>query len=244
MGGQRPDHALQPRTRMTHPFTTQREKNSRPARRTLLIESGVFAVALGLTVASAIGLREAQSTGQALPSLSRVQHVSHVTDTQAQPEPAVAEEFPAFQLRETQIDAESASRWFDGRPVRRARTIEMIVTAYSPDDRSCGIFADGQTATLHSVWTNGFKLVAADPKVLPYGTMLTIPGYALVDQQNEDAGEYIVPVLDCGGAIKGNRLDLLFPTHDMALQWGRRTIEVTVWEYADGKPAPNPRKVR
>ena len=79
------------------------------------------------------------------------------------------------------------------------------------------------------------RLVAADPKVLPYGTMLTVPGYA--------DGE-IVPVLDCGGAIKGARLDLLFPTHEGALNWGVQDLRVVVWEYADGQPAPNPRRVR
>lgn len=126
-------------------------------------------------------------------------------------------------------------RWFDGRPVRPARTIRMTVTGYSPDARSCGEFADGKTATLHSVWTNAMQLVAADPRVLPYGSMLTIPGYA---------GGEIVPVLDCGGAIKGNRLDVLFPSHGRARTWGVQRLTVTVWEYADGLPAPNPRKTR
>ena len=130
-------------------------------------------------------------------------------------------------------DAET--RWFDGRPVRPSKVMLMKVTGYSPDSRSCGVFADGQTATLHSVWTNGMNLVAADPKVLPYGSMITVPGYA---------DEQIVPVLDCGGAIKGNRLDLLFPTHRRALVWGVQTVRVTLWDYADGQPAPNPRKVR
>lgn len=131
--------------------------------------------------------------------------------------------------------AEVGTRWFNGRPVRPARTIMMTVTAYSPDARSCGDSADGITATLHSVWTNGFKLVAADPKVLPYGSMLSIAGY--------DNGQ-VVPVLDCGGAIKGRRLDVLFPTHEQARQWGIRKIPVVVWEYADGKPADDPRKQR
>lgn len=126
-------------------------------------------------------------------------------------------------------------RWFDGRPVRPVRTQWMTVTAYSPDAASCGDFADGQTATLHSVSTNAMQLVAADPKVLPYGSMITVPGYAADD---------IVPVLDCGGAIKGQRLDVLYPTHKRAQKWGVQRIAVTVWEYADGKPAPNPRRVR
>ncbi len=111
----------------------------------------------------------------------------------------------------------------------------MKVTGYSPDERSCGKFADGKTATLHSVWTNGMKLVAADTTVLPFGSMVSIPGY--------DVGD-IVPVLDRGGAIKGMRLDLLFGTHKQARQWGVRNLPVTVWEYADGKPVEDPRKLR
>lgn len=130
---------------------------------------------------------------------------------------------------------DTETRWFDGRPIRPSKVVVMKVTGYSPDNRSCGEFADGQTATLHSVWTNAMRLVAADPEVLPYGSMITVPGYA---------ADQVVPVLDCGGAIKGTRLDLLFPTHERALAWGVRTIRVTVWEYADGEPAPNPRKVR
>jgi 3D (Asp-Asp-Asp) domain-containing protein len=127
------------------------------------------------------------------------------------------------------------TRWFNGRPVRPARSIWIKATGYSPDERSCGDSADGLTATLHSVETNAFRLVAADPTVLPYGSMVTIPGY--------DNGE-IVPVLDCGGAIKGHRLDLLFRTHAEARYWGVKSLPVVVWEYADGKPADNPRKLR
>ncbi len=126
-------------------------------------------------------------------------------------------------------------RWFNGRPARPARTLSMKVTAYSPDERSCDASADGLTATLHDVSTNGHCLVAADPKILKYGTMLTIAGY--------DEGR-IVPVLDCGGAIRGKRLDVLFPTHEQARAWGVRTIKVVVWEYCDGLPAENPRKLR
>lgn len=128
-----------------------------------------------------------------------------------------------------------AIRWFNGRPVRPAKILWMQVTAYSPDARSCGSSADGLTATLHSVETNNSQLVAADPRILKYGSMVSVPGYA--------SGQ-IVPVLDCGGAIKGNRLDLLFPTNAQAVKWGRKPLSVTVWEYADGKPAENPRKLR
>lgn len=115
-------------------------------------------------------------------------------------------------------------RYFDGRPLMRSRTIWMTVTAYSPDHRSCGEYADGKTATMKSVWTNGMRLVAADPKVLKMGSLITVPGYG---------GGEVVPVLDVGGAIKGARLDVLFPSHAQARKWGVRKLKVTVWEYAD-----------
>ncbi len=121
-------------------------------------------------------------------------------------------------------DSDTSIRWFDGRKVRPVRTIYMTVTGYSPDARSCGEYADNKTAIMYSVWTNGMNLVAADPRVLPYRSLVSVPGYA---------GSEIVPIMDCGGAIKGSRLDLLYPTHELALQWGIRQLPVTVWEYAD-----------
>ncbi len=113
---------------------------------------------------------------------------------------------------------------FNGRPIRRVSQMSMLTTAYSPDARSCGKWADGYTASGYSVWTNGMKLVAADTSVLPFGSLVSIPGYN---------GGRPVPVLDRGGKIKGNRLDLLYPTHDIALQWGAQRLIVDVWEYAD-----------
>lgn len=116
---------------------------------------------------------------------------------------------------------------FNGRPVRAVKTITMRVTAYSPDERSCGDSADNITASGYSVWTNGGRLVAADSRVLPLGSLVAVPGY--------DGGA-VVPVLDRGGAIKGNRLDVLFPSHEQARRWGVRDLKVTVYEYADGEP--------
>lgn len=115
-------------------------------------------------------------------------------------------------------------RIFNGRRIRPARTLTMVTTAYSPDERSCGIHADGITASGKSVWTNGMKMVAADTRLLPFGTIVSIPGYY---------NGQPVPVLDRGGAIKGHRLDLLYPNHERALQWGRKTQKVVVWEYID-----------
>lgn len=206
--------------------------------------SAAAAVALvGLTAYSAVLAKEARSA----QPLAAIEVVETSAESDQVPSLMRAESARKNQVSEDRATEErlgaqasekiypTGTRFFDGRPVRAARTIEMVVTAYSPDGRSCGAFADGMTATLHHISTNGTKLVAADPKLLSYGTLLTIPGY--------DSGK-VVPVLDCGGAIKGNRLDVLFPTHEEARKWGVRKIKVTVWEYADGLPRQNPRKQR
>jgi len=118
-------------------------------------------------------------------------------------------------------------RYFNGRPIRAVRTMRMRVTAYSPDHRSCGIHADGITASGYSVDVNGGRLVAADRRLFPFGSLVSVPGYA--------SGQ-VVPVLDRGGAIKGSRLDVLYPTHAIARRWGVQHVDVMVWEYADGEP--------
>ena len=118
-------------------------------------------------------------------------------------------------------------RFHNGRPIIPVKSLRMRVTAYSPDHRSCGVHADGITASGYSVHTNAGRLVAADRKMFDFGQLLSIPGYA---------NEGVVPVLDRGGAIKGNRLDVLYPTHERAMQWGVKHLIVTVWAYADGKP--------
>lgn len=102
---------------------------------------------------------------------------------------------------------------------REARVIMMEVTAYCPCQQCCGPEAQGLTASGKHVSYNEGRFVAADTRVLPFGTQISVPGY--------NNGEP-VEVLDRGGAIKGNRLDVYFPHHETALQWGRRTVPVVV----------------
>ena len=103
----------------------------------------------------------------------------------------------------------------------KPRTLTMEVTAYCPCRKCCGKNARGLTASGFKVTHNAGLFVAADTALLPFHTKLLVPGYA---------GEKAVPVLDRGGAIKGNRIDVFFASHQEALQWGRRTIEVTIVE--------------
>ncbi len=80
------------------------------------------------------------------------------------------------------------------------------VTAYCPAACCCGNFADGLTAS----GVPAVGLIVAAPPDIPFGTPLTVQGYG-----------YAV-VADRGGAITGRKLDVLFKTHQEALNWGVR----------------------
>jgi 3D (Asp-Asp-Asp) domain-containing protein len=108
-----------------------------------------------------------------------------------------------------------------GRAPRRVATLRMEVTAYCPCTKCCGPLAQGVTASGRLVSHNAGKFVAADTGILKFGTRLEIPGY-------HDARP--VEVIDRGGAIKGYKLDVYFPTHEEALLWGRKMLDVNVVE--------------
>jgi 3D (Asp-Asp-Asp) domain-containing protein len=221
----------------TSPTNARERLRSRTAARrfrVIAVQAGVFGVALFTVATSAVWAKRGGLEFSA-PALAAVEHVSGAEKTASKPvveaPPAPAPETfatpaPEFTVERVEIidPADAEVRYFDGRAVRPVKVIWMVTTAYSPDERSCGKWADGITASNRSVWTNGMKLVAADTKVLKMHSLISIPGY-------HDAE--IVPVLDRGGAIKGNRLDLLYPTHERALQWGVQRLPVTVYEYAD-----------
>jgi peptidoglycan DL-endopeptidase CwlO len=79
---------------------------------------------------------------------------------------------------------------------------------------STGYSLPGRTAT---GMPTGWGVVAVDPSVIPLGTRLTIPGY----------GEGVAA--DTGSAVRGNAIDLWFPTLAQANAWGRRTVTITLY---------------
>jgi 3D (Asp-Asp-Asp) domain-containing protein len=72
----------------------------------------------------------------------------------------------------------------------------------------------GRTATGVPV---GRGVVAVDPSVIPLGSRLYIPGY----------GNGVAA--DVGGGIRGNIIDLWFPTYAECAGWGRRTVTITIY---------------
>lgn len=82
-----------------------------------------------------------------------------------------------------------------------------------PSDPWYGITATGTRAT------EG-RTIAVDPKVIPYGTEVTIC-YA-------DGTEHTYIAEDCGGAIKGNRTDVYMDSHEAANVAGIKYGEVFI----------------
>lgn len=106
---------------------------------------------------------------------------------------------------------EVAHRGFVGTMRLADAALKMVATAYTASCSGCsGITASGRPA--------GHGIVAVDPRVIPLGTHLFIPGYG-----HAFAG-------DTGGAIHGNRIDLGFDSHRDALTFGRRPIVVYVFK--------------
>jgi 3D (Asp-Asp-Asp) domain-containing protein len=123
---------------------------------------------------------------------------------------------------EDEAEARPARAVINAQPqVVLKRTILMEVTAYCPCTKCCGPKAQGMTASGKPVSYNAGRFVAADTSKLPFGTKLSIPGYH---------AEQPVEVIDRGGAIKGNKLDVFFATHQEALKWGRQKLMVTIEE--------------
>jgi 3D (Asp-Asp-Asp) domain-containing protein len=110
--------------------------------------------------------------------------------------------------KNSELKSESSDEW---------RIVRMRVTGYCPCAKCCGKHADGITANGHKIQP-GDVFVAADRRY-SFGTEMVIEGY--------NNGRP-VKVLDRGGAIRGNKLDAFFHTHQEALEWGVKYIDVKI----------------
>ena len=83
--------------------------------------------------------------------------------------------------------------------------MSVIATAYTGD----GITSTGTKPK--------WGTIAVDPSIIPYGTKVYIP------QFNKT---FIAE--DCGGAIKGNKIDIYMNDESSVYSWGRKTIDIYI----------------
>ena len=103
------------------------------------------------------------------------------------------------------------------------RTIRAKLTQYSPLDNQDGNQAMGDNTKTSRGYTVGREIAASDPKKIPYGTILEIPSYGVVEIQ------------DTGSALRRNNkeicVDLYADTYKSAMTFGiqRKDIKIIKW---------------
>lgn len=98
---------------------------------------------------------------------------------------------------------------------KKYKTITVNASAYTANCKGCsGITASG----LNLKKNPNVKAISVDPKVIPLGTKVHVEGY----------GEAIAA--DTGGAIKGKKIDVFYSSKTKALNWGRKTVKVKVYQ--------------
>lgn len=90
---------------------------------------------------------------------------------------------------------------------------EFKLTAYCHCAKCNGPWVGEPTAS-GAEMTVG-RTIAVDPEVIPLGSTVYINGFAYVAE-------------DTGSAIKGNRIDVLLPSHDEALDFGVQYANVSI----------------
>ena len=91
------------------------------------------------------------------------------------------------------------------------RSLRVEATAYTSQDPGVGnITATGERLR-HGI-------IAVDPRVIPLGTKLYVPGYG-----------YGIAA-DTGGAIKGNKIDLAYESRSEALRFGRQMMTIRIYD--------------
>lgn len=89
----------------------------------------------------------------------------------------------------------------------------VSASAYTANCNGCS----GITSTGINLKRNpDAKVIAVDPSIIPLGTKVYVEGYG-----------YAVAG-DTGGSIKGNKIDVFFPTKNEAYKWGRKDVKIKV----------------
>ncbi len=101
-----------------------------------------------------------------------------------------------------------------GESLSYSRALDCVATAYTTERQSWKRTATGTTARVGAI--------AVDPKVIPYGTRM----YIVSSDGSITYG--VATAEDCGGSIKGNRIDLFFDTYYECIQFGVRSCTVYI----------------
>lgn len=196
----------------------------------LLIANGILIFSLGLSL-SCIGIlkRNLRLSYQQVEELKAA--VTTANRSEAEAIQALqdfrTEYYPVQEAEEEQVleplveVTEAVSE-----PIEPTKTLTVKTTAYCSCVKCCGVWSKDhsshqdtdyeQHTTLGTVPTAG-RTIAVDPEVIPLGSKVVLNGH-----------EYVAE--DTGSGVKGNHIDVYFDSHEAALDWGVKTLEVQVFE--------------
>ncbi|MBM7694790.1 uncharacterized protein YabE (DUF348 family) [Peribacillus deserti] len=113
----------------------------------------------------------------------------------------------------TKILVAQASRGQESGGASSGKEFYVNSTAYTAHCNGCS----GFTSTGINLRSNpNSKVIAVDPRIIPLGSKVYVEGYG-----------YAIAA-DKGGAIKGHKIDVFFPSTADAYKWGVRKIKIRV----------------
>jgi 3D (Asp-Asp-Asp) domain-containing protein len=112
---------------------------------------------------------------------------------------------------EGQAETQPADSSASPTPAPSGEVLQMTSTAYSYSEPGMGYIT-----AIGIDLRNNPNVIAVDPSVIPLGSLVEVSGYGFAI-----AG-------DTGGAIRGNIIDVHFPTVDQCHLWGRRGVTVKI----------------
>ncbi|PKR84972.1 3D domain-containing protein [Heyndrickxia camelliae] len=96
---------------------------------------------------------------------------------------------------------------------KKVKEITVTATAYTVSCKGCsGITATGINLKKHPK----SKVISVDPKIIPLGTKVYVEGYG-----------YAIAA-DKGSSVKGNKIDVFYPTLKQCYKWGNKKVKIKI----------------
>lgn len=92
-------------------------------------------------------------------------------------------------------------------------------TKYTANCSGCSGYTATGVNVNNTITYQGMRIIAVDPNVIPLRSIVEV---------RTPSGSFTAIALDTGGAIKGNKIDILVDSKSEAYNWGTRSVQVRI----------------
>ncbi|MGP4073053.1 ubiquitin-like domain-containing protein [Piscibacillus sp. B03] len=92
-------------------------------------------------------------------------------------------------------------------------------TKYTANCSGCSGYTATGVNVNNTITYQGMRIIAVDPNVIPLRSIVEV---------RTPSGSFTAIALDTGGAIKGNKIDILVDSKSEAYNWGNRSVQVRI----------------